>query len=316
MSEEERVEAIMEELRVKNKRPLASGSPIGSSLPSMGGRGVSGGSDTHVYNALASRLAEMWTEEDFAKFSKMIEEFGEMKRASELPMDVDASKPSSTMWTKENFRVFTKMVDDVGTLKLSSGASTVKFGGLGLKSLQECVEWTRVNFAENHYGLILDPLILLDRLYGNIHLDQMTQLMIYETQAKLKINNSGEASSLTSLGYPRPRFFHEGRPLMSCDQNTSRMSKLGKHSVWKNGNQGIRNNIMDRLSGLQSSITSDINHVYGTNPECATAKTIALMGLTLSVAFVTQLVNYIDSLFEQLHIHSKFTVNAVWSLTV
>ena len=274
----------------------------------------------------------MWTEENFAKFSKMIaegerwsddnfikfsnvpDEVVELKRGA-ARMDVDATN-SSDIWTVESVRLFTKMIDEVEVLKISAEGTAIKFGSLGLKSLQECGEWTAIHFPKNDYGLIIDPLIFLDPLNGNIHLDQMTQLKIYETQAKLKINNSGEASSLTSLGYPRPRLFHEGRPMMSCEASVACLSKLGKHKVWKNGTQGIRNSIMDRLSGLQSSITGDINHAYGNNPECATAKSIALMGLTLSVSFVTQLVNYVDSLFEQLHIHSKFTVDPAWGLTM
>ena len=40
------------------------------------------------------------------------------------------------------------------------------------------------------------------------------------------------------------------------------------------------------------------------------------MSLTASVAFVTQLLNYVDTLFEKLHIHSKFAVDTAWSLTM
>lgn len=78
----------------------------------------------------------------------------------------------------------------------------------------------------------------------------------------------------------------------------------------------MRHHIMDRLSGLQSSISEDIHHAYGVDAESATAKMITLMSLTASVSFITQLVNYVDSLFEKLHIHSKFTVDTAWSLTM
>lgn len=220
------------------------------------------------------------------------------------------------MLTEENFRKFMEMVEDVGVLKLTAESSAIKFGSLGLQNLQECSKWASKNFPDNRYGLIIDPLILLDRIFGNDDVDPMTQLKTLESRAKLNIDTGAEASSITSLGHPRPRIFHSGRPMMTCDQNTSRLNKLGKHGVWKTGSEGVRNYIIQRMNGLQSSIASDITYAYSTLEECAMAKMVTTMSLTSSVAFITQLLNYIDSLFEKLHVHSKFTVDTAWGLTM
>ena len=313
--EDESVEDMMSELLVDGgiiSSPVGRSSTRRSSRMTLEERSFT--SDSVMEDAASTRLKELWTEEKFVEETKMMEEVKALKLSAEAMER--SGRCLSEMWTPDNFGKFTELIEEVGVLKLSGETTVVKLGGLGLENLQECVDWVGANSPGEEYGLIMDPLILMDRLHGNIHLDQMTQLKSYETQAKLNIKTAGEASSLTALGYPRPWMFHEGQPLMSCDQNTSRLSKLAKHGIWKTGSQGIRNHIMDRLGTMQSSITGDINHAYGINPKGVMAKTIALMGLTSSVAFVTQLVNYVDSLFEKLHIHSKFTVDTAWSLTM
>jgi hypothetical protein len=103
---------------------------------------------------------------------------------------------------------------------------------------------------------------------------------------------------------------------MSCDQKTSRLNKLGKPSHWKTGGEGVRNYIIRQMNVLQSSIASDIMYAFGNRPEHTKAQMICTLSLTASVAFITQLLNYVDALFEKLHIYLKFTVETAWSLTM
>jgi hypothetical protein len=55
-----------------------------------------------------------------------------------------------------------KVVDDVGSLKMSAEATAVKFGNLGIRNLKECTRWMEEFYVEGKYGLIIDPLTLLD----------------------------------------------------------------------------------------------------------------------------------------------------------
>jgi hypothetical protein len=218
--------------------------------------------------------------------------------------------------TAENYRAFRQLVEDVGVLKISAEATAIKFGNLGLRNLQECSRWVDLNFSEARYGLVVDPLILLDRIFGNDEVDPMTQLKTLESRLKLNIETGAEASAITSLSPSRPRIFHSGRPMMTCDQSTPRLNKLCKHSKWKTGGEGVCNFIIKQMNVLQGAMSSDIMYAFGGNPEHAKAQMIASLSLTASVSFITQLLNYIDALFEKLHVYSKFTVETGWSLTM
>ena len=111
----------------------------------------------------------------------------------------------------ENYTEFCKLVDDVGLLKISAEATaTIKFGNLGIRNFQECTRWVRANYADARYGLLIDPLTLLDRLFGDDKVNPITHLKTMESMSKLNIETGAESSALTSLKYPRPRMFHKG----------------------------------------------------------------------------------------------------------
>lgn len=143
------------------------------------------------------------------------------------------------MLTQESLSKFIQVIEDVCALKIASKASAIKFGNLGVRNLQECTKWVDANFSNHRYGLIMDPLIMLDRIFGDDKVDPMTQLKTLESRLKLNIETGPEASSITSLSHSRPRIFHTGRPTMSCDQHSSRLNKLCKHSKWKTGRRAF-----------------------------------------------------------------------------
>lgn len=219
--------------------------------------------------------------------------------------------------TRDSYMKLCKVVDDVGLLKMSAEATAVKFGNLGIRNLKECTRWMEEFYVEGKYGLIIDPLTLLDRLFGDDAVDPITQLKTMDTMSKLNIDTGGESSALTSLKHARPRMFHTGRPMMICDQKTSRLNLLCKPLKWKSGTDGIRNHIIERMNVLQPHIRDDIDYEFGRNSERDTkAQMIATLSLTASVTFITQLLNYVDTLYEKLHIYSKFTSETAWSLSM
>ena len=217
-----------------------------------------------------------------------------------------------------NYKKFCQLVDDVGALKLTTETTAVKFGNLGIRNLQECSRWVTANFSEERYGLVVDPLNLLDRLFGDDQVDPLTQLKTMESRMKLNIDTGAESSSITSMGHLRPRIFHDGRPTMTCDQKTSRLNKLSKPSKWKTGGEGgVRNHIIEQMNVLQPHISDDITYSFGNgHPSDSKARMIATLSLTTSVTFITQLLNYIDALYDKLHVYSKFTSETAWSLSM
>ncbi|KAI2510144.1 hypothetical protein MHU86_4311 [Fragilaria crotonensis] len=219
--------------------------------------------------------------------------------------------------TPENYKKFRQLVEDVGLLKVSAEATSIKFGNLGIRNLQECSTWVKKNYPDARYGLVIDPLTLLDRLFGDDEVDPITQLKTMESMSKLNIETGAESSALTSLRHPRPRMFHKGRPMIVCDAKTSRLNLLPKPLKWKSGTDGIRNHIVERMNVLHPHIRDDIDYAFGKDhARDSKAHMIATLSLTSSVTFITQLLNYIDTLYEKLHIYSKFTTETAWSLAM
>jgi hypothetical protein len=71
------------------------------------------------------------------------------------------------------------------------------------------------------------------------------------------------------------------------------------------------------MNVLQPHIRDDIDYEFGKNPERdSKAQMIATLSLAASVTFITQLLNYVDTLYEKLHIYSKFTSETAWSLSM
>ena len=135
---------------------------------------------------------------------------------------------------------------EVKMLKAYADSSAVKFGGLGLKSLEECHSWVKAHFDENRYGLVMDPLLMLERIFGG---DQESgQMKILESRKKLNIKTGSEATALTALAYPRPRQFHNDKVAMTTELNSSRLSKLPSYKSWNSGGQGVRNYITKQMN--------------------------------------------------------------------
>ena len=61
--------------------------------------------------------------------------------------------------------ILSKLVEDVKILQCARNSSAVKFGNFGIANLRDCSKWINENFKEHQYGLIIDPLIMLDRIH-------------------------------------------------------------------------------------------------------------------------------------------------------
>lgn len=211
-----------------------------------------------------------------------------------------------------------QLTEDVRMLKSCAEDTAVKFGGLGLKSLQECHSWVLKNFADCRYGLVLDPLLMLERIFGGDITDN-NQLKVLESRLKLKIPTGAESVAIAALAYPRPRLFHSGKVAMTTERNTSRLSKLPNYKSWNSGGQGVRNYIIKQMNLIQSTVTNDISYAFGfgvgAGPHSFAAHSLATLSLNATATFLTQLFVFVDSLYEKLHVDSRFSADQSWALT-
>ncbi|KAI2498995.1 hypothetical protein MHU86_15499 [Fragilaria crotonensis] len=206
-----------------------------------------------------------------------------------------------------------QLSEDVGLLKAGSEDKSVKFAGLGWRSILDCQEWIKINFPSNRYGLIMDPLLMLDRVFGSDDVEADSQFKTLESRVKLKIATGAEAAAIKALYFKRPRLFHSGQVSMATDRNKSKLNKLADHKVWKSGGEGVHNHIIQRLNLLHLTISQDITHVLGRDPK---GQLLATMCLNATVTFLTQMLAFVDSIYEKLVVASKFTAEQGWSLTM
>lgn len=207
------------------------------------------------------------------------------------------------------------IIGDVGLLKACAEDKSIKFGGLGLRTLQECHTWIDENFKGLRYGLVMDPLLMLDRIFGSDDVEAESQFKILESRVKLKITTGAEAAAIKALHFNRPRLFHKGRVAMTSERNTSKLLKLPTFKSWKSGGEGVRNYITKQMNLIHSTVTHDIAYAFGSDPSLAQAQNVATTSLNATITFLTQLLGFIDTIYEKLHLHSKFSADQAWSLT-
>ncbi|KAI2494741.1 hypothetical protein MHU86_19778 [Fragilaria crotonensis] len=203
--------------------------------------------------------------------------------------------------------------DDIGVLKAVSEDKSVKFAGLGWRTILDCQLWIKSNFPSNRYGLIMDPLLMLDRVFGSDDVEADSQFKTLESRVKLKIATGAEAAAIKALYFKRPRLFHSGQVSMATDRHKSKLNKLPDHKVWKAGGEGVHNHIVMRLNLLHLTISQDIGHVLGHDPK---GQLLATMCLNATVTFLTQMLAFVDSIYDKLVMASKFTAEQGWSLTM
>ena len=91
-------------------------------------------------------------------------------------------------------------MDDVRALKstLLEDSTAIKFGNLRLRNIHECSRWIKKNFEGMRYGLMMDPVLMLERIYGDDKVDAMSLMKTLESRLILKIETVAEASSLVN----------------------------------------------------------------------------------------------------------------------
>lgn len=207
------------------------------------------------------------------------------------------------------------IISDVGLLKACAEDKSIKFGGLGLRTLQECHGWIGENFTGLRYGLVMDPLLMLDRIFGSDDVEAESQFKILESRVKLKITTGAEAAAIKALHFNRPRLFHKGRVAMTSERNTSKLSKLPTYKSWKSGGEGVRNYVTKQMNLIHSTVSHDISYAFGSELSMAKAQAVATTSLNATITFLTQLMGFIDTIYEKLHLHSRFSADQAWSLT-
>jgi hypothetical protein len=159
---------------------------------------------------------------------------------------------------------------------------------------------------------------MLDRIFGSDNVEAESQLKTLETRVKLKITTGAEAAATKAHHFnSRPRLFHKGRVVMTSERNTSKLSKLpNQHKSWMSGGEGVRNYTTKKMNVIHSTVSHGIGYAFGSNPRLSQARSVATTAsLNATITFSTQSMGFIDTIYEKLYLHSKFSADQAWSLT-
>ena len=178
--------------------------------------------------------------------------------------------------------MLTKLINVVKNLQSGKQSLLIQFAGLGFSHLSNCINWIEKHYSGYQYGLIMDPLLMLDRIFG---IDDITDsdalLKSMEVRYKMKIDSRNEAWALSALLFPRPRVFHKGKATVVSVQNKLRLNFLPSHMDWNPGGEGIMDDCVAKVNALELAIEGEISDTFA----------IGSMGywITASLEFLTQL---------------------------
>ena len=193
-------------------------------------------------------------------------------------------------------RRFEGVDQEILMIRSAGDASIVKFGELGFKSVTEGHDWALEHFPGRRYGLIVDPLLMLDKICGGA---ARTSADTSWRNTELKLTTGAKAAALDALNNIRPRLlFHTGEAFIVYERNTSRLSKLLKHTDWEAGRGGVWAHILKKMNHLHATISADICTEFGGNSMIyGKAFHIATLSLTNTMTSLTQLVGAMDAIY-------------------
>ncbi len=153
----------------------------------------------------------------------MAEEQAEITPTSEQQSGSPSASPTKTPSrpTKEDgegmMSILSKLIEDVNTLQSAKQSSSIKFGGLGISDLSKCSAWVKKHLPHRQYGLIMDPLLMLEHCHGQDVVAGGCLLKNMDLQFKMNIGSGTEAAALEALRFAQPIvFLGVVSPSLSC----------------------------------------------------------------------------------------------------
>lgn len=129
---------------------------------------------------------------------------------------------------------------------------------------------------------------------------------------KMGLATLAEAKAMDSFDSRLPQvFLGKGVAPLVVMKNETDFPGVKTDAYWSNEGAGLRSKIGDELKTIPEGITNQIK--LRLKPG-TTGYNLALLGLTLSISWVENLMNFMDDTYAEL-IRSGFSTGSAWSLT-
>ena len=194
-------------------------------------------------------------------------------------------------------------------LKGKVDTSTIKFGNLGVATVDDCKAWVALKFGSRAYGLLFDLNLVLEWCAPQENGDVLSMLTTMEKRHKMQIATTNEARAIYAMKNEFPQLLYKDFP--GTGRDPSFLTAMKEYSDWESPETGVRDRILNRLGNMNSMFGEQIATTMANEPE---ARSLALSMLSVSVGCCRELVTYFDETMNELTIKSKFTTRKAFSL--
>jgi hypothetical protein len=193
-----------------------------------------------------------------------------------------------------------------------SEVDTVKFAGLGLRSVDEVAAWVGINFPQRSCGLMIYAHLLVDLIADDEWATQKDLMTEMKQRMELDIGTEAEGQALTAFLAEVPRLSHaSSTSLQTMGDNLSFFSKVPTHKVWA-GLFGLKKMIKKRLAKLKTSL----REVLATEPKLGLmACDVAVEALSKTISWIGAVITHLDNAYKHLNVQVGFTSARAWALT-
>ena len=225
----------------------------------------------------------------------------------------DFSKDPKFMAMEAEIAHLHTIVKDANTvmqrLQSKVDTSAIKFGSLGVASVDDCKAWVALKFGSQAYGLLFDLNLVLEWCAPQENGDVLSMLTTMEKRHKMQIATTNEARAIYSMKNEFPQLLYKDFP--GTGRDPSFLTAMKEFADWETPETGVRDRILNRLGNMNSMFGEQIATTMSAEPE---ARALALSMLSVSVGCCRELVTYFDETMNELTIKSKFTTRKAFSL--
>ena len=220
-----------------------------------------------------------------------------------------SSEPLPTQQFLSNNDRLAQIEKDIQSLKALKDGIAVNFCSSGFKSLKESNAWLLQHSPGKEFGLVVDAHIVMEHLYALIFGKDSTLSNLHNL-ARIKLRTDIEGIAVTSFEQSVPKLFSKGS-FKVVRNDSSYFDTIMSFSDWSTTDDGYRDIIVDRLKEFKEDHEALIlQELDITSP----MYTVAFNSLTVSVAWIEDLIRYIDSTYKE-YTESKFSARKAWSIT-
>ena len=198
---------------------------------------------------------------------------------------------------------------DMQRLRSKIDTTAIKFGNLGLSSVDDCKAWIALKFGFRAYGLLFDVCLVLEWCSSQENGDVLSMLTTMEKRHKMKISTTNDARALYAMKLEFPQILYKDLP--GTGKDPSFLTAMKELEDWDAPETGVRDRIIHKLGSMHSMFGEQITIVMENEPE---ARSLAMSMLSMSIGCCREMINYFDETMNELTTKSKFTKKKAFSL--